>query len=160
MPFFFCHQNFFYHLFAHIGTYKNCVFSLLMSATMSLLDQRGAVRDWAPPGWHWEVLPFGTRRLVRNPGDVVNPDLLRWQSRGPRSVQREPAPEEVVRRRIREEDEHVRRYMWLLDTQYSNSWSFLQRDPYHVSYDPVRVPYPWMRSARGSAPRGSGPGRS
>ena len=30
----------------------------------------------APPGWHWEVLPSGTRSLVRNPGDVVDPDLL------------------------------------------------------------------------------------
>ena len=88
---------------------------------MSLLDQRGDVRDWAPPGWHWEVLPSGMRSLVRNPGDVVDPDLLWWQSRGPCSVQREPAPEEVVRLRIREEDEHVRRYMYLLDRQYSNT---------------------------------------
>ena len=108
---------------------------------MFLLDQRGNVRDWAPPGWHWEVLPSGTRSLVRNPGDVVDPDLLWWQSRGTRSVQREPAPEEVVRRRIREEDEHVRRYLYLLDRQYNNSWSFLQRVSYHMSYDPVRVPY-------------------
>ena len=69
-------------------------------------------------------------------------------------------PEEVVRRRIKEEDEHVRRYMYLLDMQYSNTWSFVQRVPYHVSYDPVRVPCLWMRSARGSAPSGSGPGRS
>ena len=23
------------------------------------LDQRGHVRDWAPPGWFWEVLPSG-----------------------------------------------------------------------------------------------------
>ena len=68
----------------------------MFSVTMSMLDQRGDVRDWAPPGWHWEVLPSGTRSLVRNPGDVVDPDLLWWQSRGPRSVQREPAPEEVV----------------------------------------------------------------
>ena len=116
---------------------------------MSLLDQSGDVRDWAPSGWHWEVLPSGTRSLVRIPGDVVDPDLLWWQSRGPRSVQREPAPEEVVRRRIREEDEHVRRYMYLLDRQYDSRWSFLQR-----------VPCLWVRSARGSAPRGSGPGRS
>ena len=98
-----------------------------------MLDQRGDVRDWAPPG---------------------------WQLRGPRSVQREPAPEEVVHRRIREEDEHVRRYMYLLDRYYSNSWSFLQKVPYHVSYDPVRVSSLWMRSAGGSAPRGSGTGRS
>ena len=104
---------------------------------MSLLDQRGDVQEWAPPGWHWQVLPSGTRSLVRNPGDVVDPDLLWWQSRGPRSV-------------------HVRRYMYLLDRHYSNRWSFLQRVPYHVSYDPVRVPSLWMRSAGGSAPRCSG----
>ena len=140
--------------------FGNCVFSLLLSATMSLLNQRGAVRDWAPPGWHWKVLPSGTRSLVRNPGAVVDPDLLWWQSRGPRSVQREPAPEEVVRRRIRDEDEHVRRYMWLLDTEHTNTWSVLQRDPYHMSYDPVMVPSLWMRCARCSAPRGLGPGRS
>ena len=110
-----------------------------------LLDVGGAtVRDWAPPGWHWEVLPSGTRSLVRNPGDIVDPDLLWWQSRGPRSVQREPAPEEVVQRRIREEDEHVRRYMYLLEREYRGSWSFVQRDPYHVSYDPVRVPSLWV----------------
>ena len=24
-----------------------------------LLDQRGHVRDWAPPGWYWEILPSG-----------------------------------------------------------------------------------------------------
>ena len=125
-----------------------------------LLGEGGDVRDWAPPGWHWEVVSSGTRRSVRNLGDVVDPDLVWWKSRGPHSVQREPAPEEVVSRRIREEDEHVRRYMYLLDSQYSKTWSFLQRVPPHVSYDPVRVPYLWMRSARGSAPRGSGPGRS
>ena len=85
--------------------------------------------------------PSGTRILVRDPGDVVDPDLLSWRLRGPCSVQREPAPEEVVRRRIREEDEHIRRYMNLLDRQYNNGWSFLQRVPPHVSYDPVRVPY-------------------
>ena len=79
--------------------------------------------------------------MVRNPGDVVDPDLLCWQSRGPCSVQREPAPEEVVRRRIREEDENVRRYMYLLDRQYNSRWLFLQRVPSHVSYDPVRVPF-------------------
>ena len=142
--------------------FGNCVFSLLLSTTMSLLNQRGAVRDWAPPGWHWEVLSFGTRSLVRiNPGDVVDPDLVWWKSRGPNAVQREPAPDEVVRRRIREEDEHVRRYLTLLEMQYTNTWSVLHRDPYHVSYDHLMVPTLWMRCARGSAPRrGSGPGRS
>ena len=53
------------------------------------------VLDWAPPRWHWEVLS-GVRRLARNPGLVVDPDLLWWRSRGPQSVRREPAPEEVV----------------------------------------------------------------
>ena len=91
---------------------------------------------------------------------IVDPDLVWWKSRGPLSFQREPAPEEVVRRRIREEDEHVRRYMYLLDRQYSNTWSFFQRVPYHVSYDPVSVPSLWMRSAGAAAPRGSGTGRS
>ena len=126
-----------------------------------LLDARGDVRDWAPPGWHW-VVSSGTRRLVRNPGDVVDPDLVWWKSRGPRSVQREPAPEEVVRRRIREEDEHVRRYVFVLDTAavYDSRWMVLHRDPSHVSIDPVMVPALWVRSAGRSAPRGLGPGKS
>ena len=72
------------------------------------MNHRGNVRDWAPSGWHREVLPSGARSLVRNPGDVVDLDLVWWQSRGPRSVQREPPPEADVRRRIREEEEHVR----------------------------------------------------
>ena len=82
-----------------------------------VLLQGTHVRDWAPPGWHWEVLPGGVRRLVRNPasGPVNDPDLLWWRSRGPHSVQREPAPPEVVRRRVREEDEHVHRYMAATD---------------------------------------------
>ena len=71
------------------------------------------VRDWAPPGWHWEVLPGGARRLVRNPalGPVVDPDLLWWRSRWPLSVRREPALPEVVRRHVKEDNEHIRRYM-------------------------------------------------
>ena len=106
------------------------------------------------------MLPSGTRSLVRNPGDVVDPDLLWWQSRGARSVQREPGPEEVVRRRIREEAGHVRRYIYMLERHYSNTWSVLHRDPYHVSYDPVMVPALWRSYAPRSAPRGLGPGRS
>ena len=96
-----------------------------------LLDARGDVRDWAPPGWHWEVVSSGTRRLVSNPGDVVDPDLVWWKSRGPHSVQREPAPEEVVRHRIREENEHVNRYVFMLDTPavYDSTWMVLHRDP-------------------------------
>ena len=89
-----------------------------------VLLQGTHVRDWAPPGWHWEVLPGGARRLVRNPtsGPVVDPDLLWWRSRGPHSVQREPAPPEVVRRRVREEDKHVHRYMAAMDVRFSNTW--------------------------------------
>ena len=54
-------------------------------------DRMGDVRDWAPPGWHWEVL-FEARHLVRNPGPVVDPDLLWWRSHGPQAVRRQPAP--------------------------------------------------------------------
>ena len=43
--------------------------------------------------------------MVRNPCDVVDPDLLWRQSRGPRKVQREPAPVEVVRRRIKDDED-------------------------------------------------------
>ena len=121
----------------------------------TVLDQMlmmGEVWDWAPPGWHWEVLSSGARTLVRNPGPVVDPDLLWWRSRGPRSVRREPAPEEVVARRIREEDEHVRRYLHVLDTMYRNGWSVMQGS--HVSYDLVIVPWLWVFTRRGSAPGG------
>ena len=117
----------------------------------SLLDSVGDVRVWAPPGWHWEVLPVGTRTLVRNPGIIVDPELLWWRPRGPGAVQREPAPEEVVRRRIREEDEHVRRYMYLLETRFSNIW---QVHGSHPSYSPVMVPLLWLQSSR-STERGS-----
>ena len=98
------------------------------------------VRDWAPPGWHWEVLPSGARCLVRNPapGPIVDPDLLGWRARGPLSVRREPALPEVVRRRVREEDEHVHRYMAAMDVRFSNTWQVLLPDDRR--YDPVRVP--------------------
>ena len=114
-----------------------------------LLDQ-GHVRDWAPPGWHWEVLPGGARRLMRNPapGPVVDPDLIWWRSRGPVSVRREPAPPEVVRRRVREEDEHVHRYMAAMDVRFSNTWQVLWGD--HPSYDPVMVPSLLLSTARAS----------
>ena len=69
------------------------------------------------------MLPSGARNLVRNPGLIVDPELLWWQSRGPLSVRRQPAPEEVVRRRVREEDEHVRRYMVALDDVYYTTYS-------------------------------------
>ena len=59
--------------------------------------------------------------MVRNPapGPVVDPHLLWRPSRGPLSVRRKPAPPEVVRRRVREEDEHVRRYMAAMDVRFS-----------------------------------------
>jgi hypothetical protein len=91
------------------------------------------------------------RRLVRNPGPVVDPELLWWQPYGLGSVRREPAPEEVVRRRIREEDEHVRRYMVALDGRFSSTWQYLQGS--HPSCAPVMVPH-----LCGSTACGSGPG--
>ena len=115
--------------------------------------QRTHVRDWAPPGWHWEVLPGGARRLVRNPasGPVVDPDLLWWRSRGPVSVRREPAPPEVVCRRVREEDAHVRRYLFALEHRsFSNTWQVLRGS--HWSYDPVMVPL-WVSTARADTHR-------
>ena len=113
----------------------------------NLLERRH-VRDWAPPGWHWEVLPSGARSLVRNRAPIVDPELLWWQSRGPLSVRRQPAPEEVVRRRVREEDEHVCRYMVALDVRFSNTWQVLQGS--HPSYDPMMVTSLWVSTARAS----------
>ena len=115
-----------------------------------VLLQRSHVRDWAPPGWHWEVLPSGVRRLVRNPasGPVVDPEHLWWHSRGPLSVRREPAPPEVVRRHVREEDEHIRRYMAAMDVRFSNTWQVLWGDD--RSYDPVMVPSLRVSTARAS----------
>ena len=89
------------------------------------------------------------RCLVRNPalGPIVDPHLLWGRSRGPLSVRREPAPPEVVRRRVREEDEHVHRYMVALEGgRFFNTWQFLQGS--HFSYDPVRVPSLWVSTAR------------
>ena len=117
-----------------------------------VLLQRTRVREWAPSGWHWEVLPGGARRLVRNAvSGPVDPDLLWWRSRGPLSMQREPALPEVARRRVREEDEHVRRYMAVLDVRFSNTWQVLQGS--HWSYDPVMVPSLWVSTARADTRR-------
>ena len=59
----------------------------------ALLDSvAGHPRGWALSGWHCEVLPAGGRRLVRNPGVVVDPDLLWWQLSGPGAMWREPTP--------------------------------------------------------------------
>ena len=119
---------------------------LLFASTRS--QRRPASQDTCPglgsAGLALEVLPSGVRRLVRNLtlGPVVNPDLLWWRSRGPHSVQREPTPPEVVRRRVREEDEHVRRYMATMDVRFSNTWQVLWGDD--RSYDPVMVPSLWV----------------
>jgi hypothetical protein len=115
-----------------------------------VLDGMTEAQDWAPPGWHWEVLPFEAHNLVRDPGSAIDPDLLWWRSHGPWAVRREPTPEEVVHRRIREEDDHVRRSMHVLDSMYPNTWAIMQGS--HVSYDHVDVPYLWLSTARGSAP--------
>ena len=100
-----------------------------------VLHQRTHVREWAPSGCHREVLPSGARRLVRNPGPVVDPEVLWWRSRGPLSVRREPAPPEVVRRRVREEDKHIRHYMAIMDVSFFNTWQVLQGS--HPSYDSI-----------------------
>src|SRR4051812_13549257 len=86
-----------------------------------VLLQRTHVWDWAPLGWHWEVLPSGVSHLVRNPapGPVIDPELLWWRSRGPLLVRREPSLPEVVHRHVREEDEHVSRYMAAMDVRFS-----------------------------------------
>ena len=96
------------------------------------------------------MLPSGARRLVRNPalGPVVDPELLWWRSRGPLSVRREPGTPEVVRRRVREKEGHVRRYMVAMDVRFSNTWQVLWGD--HPSYDPVMVPSLWLSIARAS----------
>ena len=71
-------------------------------------------------------------------------------------------PEEMVRRRIRKEDEHVNSYVFMLDTPtvYNGRWMVLHRDPSHVSIDPVMVPTLWVISAPRDAPRGLVRGRS
>ena len=102
---------------------------------------------WALPGWHWMVITSGTRSLVSNPGVVVNPDLLWWGSPSPGRVQREPATEEVVRHQVREEDNHVHRYMATLDTRVDDTWQILQGS--HPSYARLMVPSLWVFTSRG-----------
>ena len=53
-----------------------------------------------------------------------------------------------MRRRVREEDEHVHRYMAAMDVRFSNTWQVLSGD--HPSYDPVMVPSLWVSTARTS----------
>ena len=73
-----------------------------------------------PPGWYWEVLPFGERRLVRRQ-PVVDPILVWWRSCGPVTVPRLPDTAEVVRHRVSEEDEHVRHYMVAVEGRSDNT---------------------------------------
>ena len=118
-----------------------------------LLDQRGHVRDWAPPGWYWEVLPSGGHSLVRSQ-PVVDPNLLWWRSRGPVMVERLEDPTEVVSHRVSEEDAHVRRYLVALEHMFSNTWQVLQGS--HWSYDHVMVPSLWVSTARADTRRSLG----
>ena len=83
---------------------------------------------------------------VRNPGPVIDPDLLWWRSRGPQSVRRQPAPEWIVRRRVREEDVHVRRYLAALGAGSWRTWRVLQGS--HPSYEFVVVPSLWVVTFR------------
>ena len=54
----------------------------------------------------------------------------------------------MVRRRVREEDKHVRRYMAAMDVRFSNTWQVLWVDD--RIYDPVMVPFFWVSTARAS----------
>ena len=82
----------------------------------------------------------------------IDPNLLWWRSRGPVTVPRLPDTAEVVRHRVREEDEHVHRYMVALEGgRFFNTWQFLQGS--HFSYDPVRVPSLWVSTARADTRR-------
>ena len=62
------------------------------------------------------------------------------------TVPRLPDTAEVVRHRVSEEDEYVRRYMVALEGRFDNTWQVLQGS--HWSYDPVMVPYFWVSTAR------------
>ena len=84
---------------------------------------------------------------MRNPapGPVVDPELLWWRSREPLSERRDPAPPEVVRHHVREEDEHARCYMAAMDVRFSNTWQVLRGS--HPSYDPMMVSSLWVSTA-------------
>ena len=58
---------------------------------------------------------------------------------------------EMVRHRVSEEDEHVRRYIVALEGMFSNIWEVLQGS--HWSYDPVMVPSLWVSTARADTHR-------
>ena len=77
---------------------------------------------------------------------VVDPILVWWRSRGPVRVPRLSDTVDVVRHRVSEEDEHVRRYMVALEGRFEHTWQVLRGS--HWSYDPVMVPYLWVSTAR------------
>jgi hypothetical protein len=87
-------------------------------------------------------------QLGEEPGSHRRPGVslvtVAWATIGAEAV----GPEEVVRHRVREEDEHVRRYMVALYVRFSNTWQVLQGS--HPSYDPVMVPSLWVSTARTS----------
>ena len=58
----------------------------------------------------------------------------------------EPALPEVVRRRVREEDEHVHCYMAAMEVRFSNTWQVLWADD--PRYDPVMVASLWVSTTR------------
>ena len=60
-------------------------------------------------------------------------------------VPRLPDTAEVVRHRVSEEDEHVRRYMVALEGRFGNTWQVLQGS--HWSDDPMMVPSLWVSTA-------------
>ena len=110
-----------------------------------LLEPRGHVRDWAPLGWYWVVLPSGERSLVRSQ-PVVDPELLWWRSRGPASVERLQSPAQVVQHCVTEENTHVQRYLVALaNGRFSNAWQIIWG--YYRSNDPVMVPSLWVSTA-------------
>ena len=118
-----------------------------------LLDRRGHVRDWAPPGWYWEVLPSGGRSLVRSQ-PIVDSKLLWWRSRGSLSMPKLESPAEVVHQRVMAENTHVHRYMVALEGMLDNTWQVLRGS--HISYDPMMVPSLWVSTARAETRRSLG----
>ena len=69
-------------------------------------------------------------------------------------VQRLEDLAKVVRHRVSEEDEHVRRYMVALEGRFSNTWQVLQGS--HCSYDHMMVPSLWVSTARTDTRRSLG----
>ena len=57
---------------------------------------------------------------------VVDPILVWWRSLGTVMVPRLPDTAEVVRHRVSEEDEHVRRYMVALEGRFDNTCRFFR----------------------------------